>query len=194
MVAQALRWAVLASPFWRHRSRAQASYNIHAMNDIDGMLGWRTLHDIHVEAALEATPPEVVTDSEEPMVLRDRPVRYRSPNEGGSLIDKRAYELSLLCLKSVEELRRKHQYELANQLVRSGTNPGAMLQELKFAESQKDKRHKLSVALKEAAETRYWICLSFDAELIEKRTFVTLIDAVNPVIALLHRERQRNEG
>ena len=84
-------------------------------------------------------------------------------------------------------LTKAHHFELASQLIRSGTNPGAMVQEYRYAESRRDKRHKLAIAMKEAAETRYWACLLFDTDLLDKRSFVELIDAVNPVIALLVR-------
>ena len=69
----------------------------------------------------------------------------------------------------------------------SGTNPGAMMQEARFAESDADRLHKLRVARKEAGETRYWICVARDSGAYDEKTFRTQIDTVNPVIALLTR-------
>ncbi len=65
-----------------------------------------------------------------------------------------------------------------------------MVQELTFAESVADRKHKASVALKEAAETCYWICLCRDTDAFDDTQFKYLINRVNPVIALLHRRRK----
>ena len=46
---------------------------------------------------------------------------------------------------------------LAKQLLRSGTAVGALVREAEYAESKADFIHKLSIALKEANETDYWI-------------------------------------
>jgi four helix bundle protein len=45
------------------------------------------------------------------------------------------------------------------QIVRSGTSIGANIEEGQAAESKADFRHKYSIALKEARETRYWLAL-----------------------------------
>ena len=46
-----------------------------------------------------------------------------------------------------------------NQLLRSGVSIGANISEAQFAESRADFIHKLSIALKEANETQYWLYL-----------------------------------
>ena len=48
-------------------------------------------------------------------------------------------------------------FVLANQLLSSGTAVGALVREAEYAESKADFIHKLSIALKEANETDYWI-------------------------------------
>ncbi|MFT5580925.1 MAG: four helix bundle protein [Lentimonas sp.] len=50
----------------------------------------------------------------------------------------------------------KH-YEVASQIIRSGTSIGANVREAQRAESKVDFRHKLRIALKEADETKYWL-------------------------------------
>mgnify|MGYP001037882644 FL=1 len=54
---------------------------------------------------------------------------------------------------------RDREYVLSRQLLRSGTAIGALIQEAEQAESRADFVHKLSVALKEASETAYWLDL-----------------------------------
>lgn len=46
---------------------------------------------------------------------------------------------------------------IISQLVRAGTSIGAMYCEASDAESGKDFKHKISIAKKEAHETRYWL-------------------------------------
>lgn len=55
-------------------------------------------------------------------------------------------------------IEQKH-YQLANQLVRSGTSIGANINESQRAVSTADFINKLGIALKEAEETNYWLKL-----------------------------------
>lgn len=55
-------------------------------------------------------------------------------------------------------IEQKH-YQLANQLVRSGTSIGANINESQRAVSTADFINKLGIALKEAEETNYWLTL-----------------------------------
>lgn len=54
---------------------------------------------------------------------------------------------------------KEQQYELARQLVRSGTSIGANVRESQRAVSDADFINKLGIALKEAEETGYWLDL-----------------------------------
>ena len=53
----------------------------------------------------------------------------------------------------------KREYTLTKQLLRSGTSIGANVTEAQQAQSRADFISKLSIALKEAAETNYWLRL-----------------------------------
>ncbi|MEL6535058.1 MAG: four helix bundle protein [Bacteroidota bacterium] len=53
----------------------------------------------------------------------------------------------------------KKEFTLSKQLLRSGTAIGALYREAQQAESKKDFVHKLSIALKEANESLYWLIL-----------------------------------
>ena len=58
----------------------------------------------------------------------------------------------------------KQEYVLSKQLLRSGTSIGANITEAQDAQSKKDFISKLSISLKEAKETRYWILLLIETE------------------------------
>ncbi|MBN8681342.1 MAG: four helix bundle protein [Chitinophagales bacterium] len=78
-----------------------------------------------------------------------------------------------LCRYLTEE---KAEYILSKQVLRSGTNPGAMVREAENAESGSDFIHKLSIAQKEIAETQYWLELLFKSQYIKENEFNSLYD------------------
>lgn len=77
---------------------------------------------------------------------------------------------------------------LAKQLVRSGTSIGANIEEAQPGQSRSDFIHKISIALKEARETNYWLRLLEAGELIPKEKLSELIkesDEVKRILAAI---------
>lgn len=62
------------------------------------------------------------------------------------------------------QLDRK-EWVLSKQLIRSGTSIGANIEEAIAAQSKKDFLSKMSIALKEARETHYWLRVIRDSGL-----------------------------
>ena len=58
----------------------------------------------------------------------------------------------------------KREYVLSKQLLRSGTSIGANISEAQYASSRKDFLNKLYIALKESAETLYWLELLYSCD------------------------------
>jgi len=56
-----------------------------------------------------------------------------------------------------DELKEKKDYELASQLLNSGTSIGANTREAQRGVSTRDFKNKFGIALKEADETKYWL-------------------------------------
>ncbi|MBL7863867.1 MAG: four helix bundle protein [Cyclobacteriaceae bacterium] len=79
----------------------------------------------------------------------------------------------------------KREYVLGKQLLRSGTSIGAQIMEAEFAQSRSDFQHKMNIALKEANETNYWLCLLRDANLIDPDKFDELSSQCRELIAML---------
>ena len=80
---------------------------------------------------------------------------------------------------------KKCYFDLSRQILRSGTSIGANVHESKNAQSRDDFIHKLSVALKEADETAYWLEVLYGAEIIEQKEFESLSVDLKEIIALL---------
>jgi four helix bundle protein len=82
-----------------------------------------------------------------------------------------ALKVVKLC-KSLQEERRE--YVLSKQLLRSGTAIGALVREAEQAESRADFAHKMSIALKEANETLYWLDLLHQSEYMSSQVYEPL--------------------
>ena len=78
-----------------------------------------------------------------------------------------------------------NEYVLTKQLLRSGTAIGALIREAEFGQSRADFIHKLSIALKEANETDYWLDLLYDSEYIQDSTYNELKKNCLELIAML---------
>jgi four helix bundle protein len=69
--------------------------------------------------------------------------------------------------------------------LRSGTAIGALIREAQHAESKADFIHKLSIALKEANETEYWLLLLYKTNYITEQLFNSLAEDIDELIKLL---------
>jgi four helix bundle protein len=72
-----------------------------------------------------------------------------------------------------------------NQLLRSGTAPGANYEEARGTESQADFVHKLSIVLKELKESRYWLKVAHRVPLVKPHHLGTLLDECEELIAII---------
>lgn len=69
---------------------------------------------------------------------------------------------------------QKKEYTLSEQLLRSGTSIGANITEAQQAQSKADFVSKLSIALKEASETKYWIRLLHATEYLSAQEYQSI--------------------
>ena len=88
-----------------------------------------------------------------------------------NVVKDKSYAFAIQIVELYKVLIDKKEFVLSKQLLRSGTAVGALIQEAEHAESKKDFIHKLSISLKEANETTYWLNLLFDTNYIEKESF-----------------------
>ena len=80
---------------------------------------------------------------------------------------------------------QKHEYNIADQIQRSGTSIGANIREAQYAHGKADFISKLQIALKEANETDYWLELFFESEIIDRQMYDSLHSDLNELISLL---------
>ena len=68
----------------------------------------------------------------------------------------------------------KREFVLAKQLLRSGTSIGANVKEAIRGQSKADFISKMSIALKEASETEYWLELLYETDFLDKNQFQSI--------------------
>ena len=106
-------------------------------------------------------------------------------NKENVLKDK-SYKFALRIVKLYKHLTEdKKEFVLSKQILRSGTSIGANITEGNQAQSTADFIHKLSIALKEAFETEYWLCLLRDAEYLTEKQAESLIVDCNELQKML---------
>jgi len=81
------------------------------------------------------------------------------------------FAVKMVYLKN--NLNAKHEYNMADQIQRSGTSLGAMQREAYYAESNIDMVHKLRIALKEANETQYWLELLLHTNYLSEEEYLS---------------------
>ena len=98
----------------------------------------------------------------------------------------KSYAFAIRIVKLTQFLyTEKKEYILSKQNLRSGTAVGALIREAEFGQSKADFISKLSISLKEANETEYWLCLLKDTGYIDQLQFNSLHSDCKELIAML---------
>ncbi|MCX6158469.1 MAG: four helix bundle protein [Ignavibacteriae bacterium] len=82
-----------------------------------------------------------------------------------NIIAGKSFDFAIQIIQLYKKLVEEKEYVISKQLLRSGTSIGANVNESISAESKKDFISKLSISLKEARETNYWLMLLKESSL-----------------------------
>jgi len=103
-----------------------------------------------------------------------------------SILKEKSYLFAIRVVKlNQHSCHEKNEYVLSKQLLRSGTAIGALIREAEFGQSRADFRSKMSIALKEANETDYWLNLLKDTNYINEKVFMSFSDDRPELIRIL---------
>ncbi len=103
-----------------------------------------------------------------------------------SVIRVKSFAFAVRTVRLAQYLHRNHQeYVLSKQVLRSGTAIGALVHESEYAQSRQDFISKLSIALKEAHETLYWLQLLVETDYLDQQQFSSLEPEIREIIAIL---------
>lgn len=101
-------------------------------------------------------------------------------------IKSKSYLFAIRVIKAYKFLSsEQREFVLSKQMLRSGTAVGALVRESEHAESIADFIHKLSIALKEANETEYWLMLLHDTEYLDDKSFNSIVSDCQELIKIL---------
>lgn len=103
-----------------------------------------------------------------------------------NVLKTKSFDFAVRIVKLYKFLKKEHnEFILSQQIVRSGTSVGALFREAEHGESLKDFIHKLTIGLKEANESKYWLDLLYATEFITKRIYDSMNKDCEELLKLL---------
>ncbi len=103
-----------------------------------------------------------------------------------SILKTKSYNFALRIVKLAQYLQSdKKEFILSKQVLKSGTSVGALIREAEFGQSKADFISKMSISLKEANETMYWLSILKDSNYIEQKIFDSMNADCSELIAIL---------
>ena len=109
-------------------------------------------------------------------------------NEGASanIIEEKSFAFAVRIINVHKHLVREHkEYVLSKQLLKCGTSIGANVAEAQRGQSHADFYAKMSIALKEANETFYWLRLLYRTDYLNKAQFSSLEKDIQDILGIL---------
>ena len=101
-------------------------------------------------------------------------------------LKEKSYQFAIRIVKLSQFLQQdKREFVLSRQVLRSGTAIGALIREAEFGQSRADFANKMSISLKEANETEYWLSLLKDTDFVSENQFAGLQSDCRELIAML---------
>jgi four helix bundle protein len=105
---------------------------------------------------------------------------------GKSILKEKSYRFAIRVVNLYKFLcKDKKEFVMSKQVLRSGTAIGALIREAEFGQSKADFVSKLSIALKEANETVYWLQLLFDTGYLNKVIYQSINNDCEELIKIL---------
>ena len=106
----------------------------------------------------------------------------------------KSFDFALEIIELYKILKSKNEFVISKQLLRSGTSIGANVEEATAAQTKKDFATKMSIASKEARETRYWLRLLNKSKLVEYdyKNYLNKIDELIRIITAIVKTAQSN--
>ena len=105
--------------------------------------------------------------------------------ETNTIVDK-SFEFAVRIVNLCKFLRNEHhEYILSKQIMRSGTSIGANVSEAQRGQSKADFHAKMSIALKEANETQYWLKLLYRTDYISLSQYDSIRKDIDELLKIL---------
>ena len=103
-----------------------------------------------------------------------------------NVIENKSFDFAVRIVNLHKHLSaEKKEFVLSKQLLRSGTSIGANVSEAVRGQSKADFLAKMSIALKEANESHYWIRLLYRTDFLTEQEFNSIENDVVELIKIL---------
>ena len=103
-----------------------------------------------------------------------------------SILQEKSIAFAVRIVKLYKYLcEEKHEYVLSKQVLRSGTSIGANTHEAVYGFSKADFTSKLSIALKEASETSYWLELMHKTDYLDEKQYSSISEDCTELVKIL---------
>lgn len=104
----------------------------------------------------------------------------------GNPVQEKSYAFALRVIKLSRYLRgTRREFVLSKQVLRSGISIGANIEEALGGQSERDFLAKMSIALKEARETHYWLRLLRDGAYLTPAEAGSILEDCDELLRLL---------
>ncbi len=112
-----------------------------------------------------------------------------------NIILEKTFEFAVEIVKLTQKIQNEHkEYVLTRQLLKAATSIGANVEEAIAGHSTADFIAKLTIAQKEARETKYWLRLIYASKLHDCTKYLSDIDEVIRILtSIIITTKQRNE-
>ena len=103
-----------------------------------------------------------------------------------NIIQQKSYAFAVKIIELYKYLvGTKKEFILSKQLLRSGTSIGANVEEALGGQSKKDFISKLSIAYKEARETKYWLSLLREAKYMTQEELSPFLESCEELLKII---------
>ena len=103
-----------------------------------------------------------------------------------NIIQEKSYAFAVRIVNLFKHLAdNKREFVISKQLLRAGTSIGANVEEAIGGQSEKDFFAKLTIAYKEARESRYWINLLTDTDYLTHPQSASLLTDIEELLKIL---------
>ena len=101
------------------------------------------------------------------------------------VVQDKSYAFALRTIALAKWLKEQKEFEIAGQILRSGTAIGANVEEALAGISRADFIAKMSIASKEARETHYWLRLLRDSKIVPESRITPLLNEGLELVRIL---------
>ena len=103
-----------------------------------------------------------------------------------SIVKDKSKKLAVRIIRLYQYLNEeKREYVMSKQVLRAGTSIGANVREALEGQSKADFTAKMSIALKEASETEYWLELLYETEYMSAEQYTSIAGDCKELVKLL---------